>query len=142
MGRTSARVGLVLTAVVGQAVPNAAWCRITTDAHDVALTLIWSLMKSAGRTSSVVYKLEMLAERCSSYSSQAITRNTMAWTLEARFALAALVLTFIMSGVGLLLKYHRCMPHLRNSKASLLQVSVEGIIRTCACKSATHTARS
>lgn len=51
----------------------------------------------------------------------------MAWTLEAGFTLAALLLTFIMSGVGLLLKHRRCMPCLRNSKASLLQEPVEGI---------------
>lgn len=51
----------------------------------------------------------------------------MAWTLEARFTLAALVSTFITSGVSLLLKHSRCMPHARNSKASLLPVLAEGI---------------
>jgi hypothetical protein len=58
---------------------------------------------------------------------KAITRNTMAWTLEAKFALAALLLTFIMSEVGLLLKHRRCMPYLKNSKDSLHQKPVEGI---------------
>jgi hypothetical protein len=52
----------------------------------------------------------------------------MAWTLEAGFALAALLLTSIMSGVGLLLKHRRCVPHLRNSKASFLEGTVEGIV--------------
>lgn len=65
----------------------------------------------------------------------------MAWTLEAGFALAALVLTFILSGVGLLLKHHRCMPLLRNSKADPLHHLAEGIAWTCVCKSTTHTAR-
>jgi hypothetical protein len=65
----------------------------------------------------------------------------MAWTLEAGFALAALVLTFVMFGVGLL-KHHRCMPPLRNSKVDPLQNLVEGITWTCVYKSATHTARS
>jgi hypothetical protein len=51
----------------------------------------------------------------------------MAWTLEAEFALAALLLTSLISRVGLLLKHRRCMPHLRNSEASLLQEPVEGI---------------
>lgn len=50
----------------------------------------------------------------------------MAWTLEAEFALAALLLTFITSRVGLFLKHRRCIPYLRNRKASLLQVLIEG----------------
>lgn len=52
----------------------------------------------------------------------------MAWTLEAGFTLAALLLTFIMSGVGVLLKHRSCIPYLKNRKASLLQVLIEGII--------------
>ena len=51
----------------------------------------------------------------------------MAWTLEAEFALAALLLTFTISGVSLLLKHRKYMPYLRNSKVGLLQEPVEGM---------------
>ena len=51
----------------------------------------------------------------------------MTWNLEAEVALATLVITFAMSGVGLLLKYRRCIPLLRNGKVNPLQNFVEGI---------------
>jgi hypothetical protein len=75
----------------------------------------------------ILYKLAFLAGRCSSQNSQPTTHNTMSWTLEAELALAALLLTFIMSGVGLVLKHRRRAPHLRNSIAGLLREPVRGI---------------
>lgn len=48
----------------------------------------------------------------------------MSWTLEASFALAALVLTLILSGLGLVLKYRKSISPL--GKDTLLQMFVEG----------------
>jgi hypothetical protein len=48
----------------------------------------------------------------------------MSWTLEAGFALAALVLTLILSGLGLVLKYRKGILSL--GKDTLLQTFVEG----------------
>ena len=66
----------------------------------------------------------------------------MTWNLEAEVALATLVITFAMSGVGLLLKYRRRIPLSRNGKVNPPQNLGEGITYTCVCKSSTHTARS
>jgi hypothetical protein len=48
----------------------------------------------------------------------------MSWTLEASFALAALILTLMLSGLGLVLKYRKRTLSL--GKDTLLQMSVEG----------------
>jgi hypothetical protein len=48
----------------------------------------------------------------------------MSWTLEASFALAALILTLILSGLGLVLKYRKGISPL--GKDTLLQMFVEG----------------
>lgn len=53
----------------------------------------------------------------------------MSWTLEARFALAAIILTLILFGIGLILKHCKITP-LRNyarAQGSLLQSLAEGI---------------
>jgi hypothetical protein len=48
----------------------------------------------------------------------------MSWTLEASFALAALVLTLILSGLGLVLKYRKGKSPL--GKDTPLQMLMEG----------------
>lgn len=48
----------------------------------------------------------------------------MPWSLEAGFALAAVVLTLLLSGLGLFLKHRKEMLCLSNSNATI----VEGIV--------------
>lgn len=48
----------------------------------------------------------------------------MPWSLEAGFALGALVLTLTLSGLGLVLKYRKGIPPLGEN--TLLQTFVEG----------------
>ena len=48
----------------------------------------------------------------------------MSWTLEASFALAALILTLMLSGLGLILKYRKGKSPL--GKSILLHMFVEG----------------
>lgn len=48
----------------------------------------------------------------------------MSWTLEASFALAALILTLMLSGLGLVLKYRKGTSPL--GKSTLLHMFVGG----------------
>lgn len=48
----------------------------------------------------------------------------MSWTLEASFALAALILTLMLSGLGLVLKHWKGKSPL--GKSTLMQMFVEG----------------
>ena len=58
----------------------------------------------------------------------------MAWSLEAAFALAALILTLLLSGLGLVLKYRRGLSHLGgSSKLGLIQLLAEGTIFQLIC---------
>lgn len=80
------------------------------------------------------------------YNRKLITRSLdnadgMPWSLEAGFALAALILTLIFSGLGLVLKYRRGL-HLGSDKLGLAQLLVEGMILQCTCMSVAHAARS
>lgn len=52
----------------------------------------------------------------------------MSWTLEAGFALGALILTLLLSGLGLVFKHRRSMPYLNANTSSLLHLLVEGAI--------------
>lgn len=63
----------------------------------------------------------------------------MSWTLEASFALAALILTLLLSGLGLALKYWKGTSPL--GKGTLLQMFVEGTFTLIAC-AVTHLTRS
>lgn len=63
----------------------------------------------------------------------------MAWSLEAAFALAALILTLLLTGLGLVLKYRRGMD---SSKLSMIQQVVEGTIFPYTYKYVAHAARS
>jgi hypothetical protein len=55
----------------------------------------------------------------------------MPWTLEASFALAALILTLALSGLGLVLKYRKGKSPL--GKDTLLQMLMEGTFALMAC---------
>jgi hypothetical protein len=52
----------------------------------------------------------------------------MPWSLEASFALAALILTLTLSGLGLVLKYRRGLSHVGSDKLGLVQLLAEGTI--------------
>ena len=88
----------------------------------------------------VAHKQESFTDRCSSYYR--VTGRTMSWTLEAGFALAALILTLLSSGLGLVLKYRRGLSRMDSSKLSLIQLLVEGIMVKCTHESIAHAARS
>jgi hypothetical protein len=68
--------------------------------------------------------------------------QTMSWTLEAGFALAALILTLLLSGLGLVFKYRRGLLRTNSNKLSLVQLLAEGMMVQCTCMSVANAARS
>lgn len=68
---------------------------------------------------STMHQQRWLNKAIDTYSPPPTSVETTSWSLEAILALAALLLTLILSGLGLALKYRTCLPRLRYSQMSL-----------------------
>jgi hypothetical protein len=86
-----------------------------------------SIAPLKGRFISSSFQQELLIDENSGHIPHLLVdHQTMSWTLEAGFALAALILTLILSGIGLVLKYRRGLPYSGSSKLGLVQLLAEG----------------